>query len=126
MLIGGPVLPHPLVCLEHLLQAGTRHLVTEMRRGHLQHAAGGRVGEPQDDASAQESLGQVAILVRRDDQQRGFARSDHRAVIDIGHFEPERPEGLQQVIGHVGISLVDLVQQNDHPTPGRGEGSPSG
>ena len=69
----------------------------------------------QHEATPDEGRRQLPLLVGRDDDQRQTAAlGAHTEVIEVRYRKATVAQHVEQRIGHVGVGLVDLVDQQDH------------
>ena len=61
-----------------------------------------------EDAAAQEGVGQLLLVVRRDEHHGALLR---RTLVRLDDGEPHLVELAQQVVGELEVGLVDLVDE---------------
>src|SRR4051794_37515812 len=74
--------------------------------------------EMQRQASPHERVWQPSVLVRGYDYQGQLGRVRANGTVQAGSGEFTRAESFQQTVRHIGVGLVDLVDQNDHAVRG--------
>jgi hypothetical protein len=101
-----------------------QHLVEELRvevlvvHVHdLPHERRRRELDEVKDAAAQECVGQLLLVVRRDEHDRTLARDDLVAGLD--DREAHLVELAQKIVRKLDVRLVDLVDEDDLPLLGR-------
>ncbi|CAM2160920.1 hypothetical protein PT2222_90138 [Paraburkholderia tropica] len=99
---------------EETLHRGAQQFLADARIVHLDDALHrGRIGKADvvEEAAAQEGVGQLLLVVRRDDHERTLLRLDEFArLVDV---ELHAVEFAQQVVREFDVGLVDLVDQQD-------------
>jgi hypothetical protein len=70
-----------------------------------------------EDAAAQERVGQLLLVVRRDEDDGPLLRDD--LVAGLEHAEAHLVELAQQVVRELEVGLVDLVDEEDPAAPAR-------
>ena len=87
------------------------HAAALAEPGEEARVIAGRV-EVQHHAAAHEGGGQLALLVGGDDDEREPAAfGAHLEMAERRHREAAVAENIEQGIGHLGVGLVDLVDQ---------------
>ncbi len=98
---------------EHFERLGQQCLL-QPRKMHVDDARHRLlVGKPDvvEEAAAQERVGQLLLVVRRDDDERPVVRDDR--LVRLVDVELHAVELAQQIVRELDVRLVDLVDQYD-------------
>src|SRR5471032_336700 len=90
-----------------LLDVGVMHIDDLLQRGAI------REGDVVEEATAQERIRQLFFVVGGNDDDRADFGLDR--LVDLVNVELHLVEFLQQVVGELDVSLVNFVDQQDHP-----------